>query len=198
MTETIETRRTEAEAKLGKLRSARGAATLDGKEFDVAELNALESELASLDAADGEQVRRERAEAQKEFATRRAEMRKELAGLEATRLGEIQDMNSAARTLAETIGKNFDTVRQMSEVAHAISSESAPIPLQAPAVALRLSARLSAVMGGITGHRHRLGHIAWEGSSLYREADDWRALEAALMERHLKPLIEKDTDNGKS
>jgi hypothetical protein len=197
MTQTLQTRRYEAETKLGKLRSARGAATLDGKKFDPAELEALESEIASLDAAEGEQARRERAATETKRQKRSSELRKELAALEATRLGEIQDANMAARTLAETIGKNFDTVRQMSEVAHAISNQSAPIPLQAPAVALRLSARLSAVMGGITGYRHRLGHIGWEGSSLYRAADDWRALEAALMERHLKPLIEKDIDNGK-
>ena len=196
MTDIAE-RRTEAEAKLGKLRSQRGAAVLDNKKFDPAELDALESEVASLDAAEGEQARRERAEAQAERQKRSSELRKELAALEATRLGEIQDMNSAARTLAENIGKHFDTVRQMSEVAHAISSESAPIPLQAPAVALRLSARLSAVMGAVSGYRHRLGHIEWLGSSMYRAADDWRALEAVLMERHLNPLLKKDTENDK-
>ena len=197
MNQTLEERRTEAEIKLNELRSQRGAATLDGKKFDVTELNVLESEIVSLDAAEGEATRRERAATESKRRKRLSELRKQLAALEATRLGEIQDMNSAARTLAENIGKHFDTVSQMSEVAHAISSQSAPIPLQAPAVALRLSARLSAVMSGITGYRHRLGHIEWLGSSLYREADDWRALEAALMERHLKPLIEKDTDNGK-
>jgi len=194
MTETLETRRVEAETKLTELRAQRGAATLDGKNFDVSEIDVLENEIASLDAADGEATRRERAATEAGRRKRSSELRKELAALEATRLGEIQDMNSAARTLAENIGKHFDTVRQMSEVAHAISSESAPIPLQAPAVALRLSARLSAVMGGITGYRHRLGHIGWEGSSLYRAADDWRALEAALMERHLNPLLKKETE----
>ena len=197
MTQTLQTRRTEAETKLSELRSARGAATLDNKEFDPAEIASLESEIASLDAAEGEATKRERAATQAGRRKRLSELRKELAALEATRLGEIQDMNSAARTLAENIGKNFDTTRQMSEVAHAISSETAPIPLQAPATALRLSARLSAVMGAVPGYRHRLGHIEWLGSSLYRAADDWRALEASLMERHLKPLIEKDTDNGK-
>ncbi len=196
MTDIAE-RRTEAETKLSELRTARGAATLDGKNFDPAEIASLESEIASLDAAEGEQARRERAATESKRRKRLSELRKELAALEATRLGEIQDANMAARTLAETISKHFDTVRQMSEVAHAISSESAPIPLQAPAVALRLSARLSAVMGGITGYRHRLGHIEWLGSSLYRAADDWRALEAALMERHLNPLLKKDTDNDK-
>ncbi len=57
-------RRIEAEAKLGKLRSARGAATLDNKAFDPAEIASLESELASLDAAEGEATRRERAATQ--------------------------------------------------------------------------------------------------------------------------------------
>jgi len=194
----ISERRVVAETKLTELRSARGAAVLDKKTFDPAEIASLESEIVSLDAAEGEATRRERAATQAGRRKRSGELRKELSALEATRLGEIQDMNSAARTLAETIGKHFDTTSRMADVAHLISSQSAPIPLQAPAVALRISARLSAVMGAVTGYRHRLGHIAWEGSSLYRAADDWRALEADLMERHLKPLIEKDTDNGKS
>ena len=64
MTETLETRRSEAETRLNELRSRRGAATLDGKKFDVSEIDVLENEIASLDAAEGEQARRERAATQ--------------------------------------------------------------------------------------------------------------------------------------
>ena len=191
MTDIAE-RHSEVEAKLNKLRAQRGAAVLDGEPFDNAELSDLEGEVASLAAAGDEQINRARAEERLEFEKRRSQLRKELAALEATRLGELQDMNTAARTLADTIGKHFDTVRQMAEVAHAISGKSAPTPLQAPAIALRLSARLSAVMSGITGYRHRLGHIEWLGSSMHRPSDNWRQEEEKILEGHLRPLIEEE------
>ena len=188
----IAERRSEAEAKLMELRAQRGAAVLDGEPFDNAALEKLSAEVDSLAAASDEKIKRERAEERLEFEKRRKQLRKELAALEATRLGELQDMNTAARTLADTIGNHFDTTRQMAEVAHAISGKSAPTPLQAPAIALRLSARLSAVMGGITGYHHRLGHIEWLGSSMHRPSDCWRLEEEKILEGHLRPLIEEE------
>ena len=196
MTETIETRRSEAEAKLGKLRSQRGVATLDGKKFDASEIDALEHEVDALGEAAGEQTRREREEAQQEFTQRRAEMRKELAKLEDVRLRAVQDANLSCRKLAESIGQIIDTTRQEAEVAHAITGGAAPIPLQQPDIISRIVGRLSAVMSSIPGHRNRLGNIVWRGASLYSHADDWRQCEATLLEPHLKQLL-KETENDK-
>ena len=181
-----------AETKLSELRSQRGAATLDGKEFDVTELNALEHEVDALGEAAGEQTRREREEAQQEFAKRRAEMRKELTKLEDVRLRAVQDANLSCRKLAESIGQIIDTTRQEAEVAHAITGGAAPIPLQQPDIISRIVGRLSAVMSSIPGHRNRLGNIEWRGASLYRPSDNWREEEAKLLEGHLRPLIQEE------
>ena len=198
MTQTLQTRRDTAETKLTELRSQRGAATLDGKKFDPPELNDLESELASLDAAEGEQARRERAAAQAERLKRLTELRKQLSALEATRLGAVQDANMAARDLARAIERVLTTNAEMAKVATEITGGKAPSILGAHGLVQRLAGRLAAVMQSIPGHPARFGSIEWSGASLFRPQDDWRALEQKVFEPHLKPLIEKESENGKS
>ena len=196
MTDIAE-RRSEAETKLGKLRSQRGAAVLDDKKFDPAELNALESELVSLDAAEGEQARRERAAAQAGRLKRLTELRKQLSTLEDVRLRAVQDANQAARDLARSFERVLTANAEMAKVATEITGGKAPSILGAHGLVSRLAGRLAAVMQSIPGYPARFGSIVWQGASLYRAADDWRALEQTAFEPHLKPLIEKDTDNDK-
>ena len=194
VTDLVE-RRTQAENLLLELKGLRGTAMLDGQPFDSSEIQSLEAELNAVSEAEAEKIRRERAAVWDKRMKRRAELRKELAALEATRLAEIQEMNSAARTLAETIGKNISTVAGMAEVAHALSGTSVPTPLNPHANASRLSGRLAAIMGAISGSRRRFGNIEWLGASLYSPADNWRLLEEELMELHLSPLLNKEKDN---
>jgi len=193
----IAERRSEVETKLSKLRAQRGAAVLDGEPFDSAELSDLEGEVASLAAAGDEQINRDRAEERLEFEKRRSQLRKELAALEATRLGAVQDANHAARDLARALERVLTSNAEMAKVATEITGGKAPSILGVHGLVQRLSGRLSAVMQSIPGYPARFGSIVWQGASLHSHADDWRALEQTALRPHLKPLIEKDTDNGK-
>ena len=198
MTETLETRCSEAETRLNELRARRGSAVLDGEKFDASEIDALEHEVDALGEAAGEQTRRERKEAQAKRLKQLTELRKQLSALEATRLGAVQDANHAARDLARAFDRVLTTNAEMAKVATKITGGKAPSILGAHGLVQRLSGRLSAVMQSIPGHPARFGSVLWQGASLFTHADDWRALEQTAFEPHLKPLIEKDTDNGKS
>jgi ribosomal protein L29 len=191
-------RRAEAETRLMELRAQRGVAMLDGNSFSDAEIDSLEHELAGLNEAEGEAVRRERAATASERQKRLAELRKQLTALEATRLGAVQDANTSARTLAESIESVLSVNAEMAKIAHEFTGGKVSVMMMESDLVSRLSGRLSAVMGSITGYRNRFGGIEWRGASLYRPVDDWRACEAALMEPHLEPLMEKETENGKS
>ena len=197
MSQTLETRRSEAEAKLTELRVRRGAATLDNKSFDPAGIAALENEIEALDEAGGEQARRSREEAERAYAKHLAGLRKSLKVMESRRLGAIQDANMAARTLAESIGQVLDTTRKMAKLAHEISGGPVPVQLRVPDIVTRLCGRLSAVMGTVSGYRNRFGSIEWKNASLYRSSDNWRDCEAKILEGHLRPLIEKEKGNDK-
>ncbi len=197
MTDIAE-RRTKAEAKLSELRTARGAAVLDKKNFDLAKIDALESEIASLDAAEGEQARRERAAISANRLKRRTELRKQLSALEDVRLRAVQDANQAARDLARSFERVLTTNAEMAKVATEITGGKAPSILGTHGLVQRLAGRLAAVMQSIPGYPARFGSIVWQGASLYRHVDDWRAAEQATFEPHLNPLIEKESENGKN
>jgi len=191
MTDTnLATRRIDAEVELQALRRKRGAAHLDKQKFEHHKITKIENEIADIDAAADEQVRRNRDEVQIEFTKRRSLLRKELKKLESERLGYMQDANIACRTLAENIHLILESNRRMSEISCALSGKLSPTPLQAPDLVVRLAGRISSVMSSIPGHLNRLGSLEWSAKSLYRHSDDWRECERALLEPHLKQLLQ--------
>lgn len=196
MTQTIETRRSEAEAKLTKLRAQRGKAVLAGKTVDGAEIDALENELASLHEAVGERAKQKRAEAQLEYTKRIAEKRHKLAAQEKKRLEAVADAEVATRTLVESIGRVLRISDDMGKLAHDISGGPVPTPLQHTDVATRLGGRLAGVMSTLPGHQYRLGSVEWRGGSFYPLNQNWREAEEKLLTGHLSPLLKEKKDNG--
>ena len=198
MTQTLEVRRSTAEAKLGKLRSQRGKAVLAGKTVDGAEIDALENELTSLNEAVGERAKAKRAEAQLEYTKRLAEKRHKLAAKEKKRLEAIADAEVATRTLVEAIGRVLRVSEDMGKLAHDISGGPVPTPLQHTDVATRFGGRLASIMGTLPGHQYRLGSVEWRGGSFYTLNQNWREAEEKLLTGHLSPLLKEQKDNGKN
>lgn len=194
----IAERRTEAAAKLDMLRRERGAAVLDGIEFDASAITAAESEIDALDAAEAEETRRIRESAAMARREQRAAQREKLAVVADQRLDAIRQAEAACKVLADALGA---VVARSSDAAALIRSLGFIVPstLSEADVTLRASIRIAAAMRALTGYRRKFGAITFpeaagpllsDGSFLF---DPWTEAEikktGAAIERALNEEI---------
>ena len=186
----IAERRHEALTKLDELKRQRGTAVMADKEFDQSEIAALEVELDALNDAEAAAVNKERETLHLKRNEERDKLRGALKALEAERLGIVQDMNVATRTVAEKVEQLLSTTQQMATAVHALTNEPPPVALMQQNTASRFGSRIGAIMAEIKGYRNRLGAIEWRGTSLFKAADDWRQMEQKLLHESLTQIIE--------
>lgn len=188
MTATLAERREIALDRLASLRRQRGAAILDGKTFDDAEIIAAEQEIDALARAEIEAVRRERDEEAARLATIAATLTDELVEKEAQRLSAISQAEKGARALVAGLADVLKIADEMRGLAGRLG-KPVPAKLDGPALASRLSQRLVAILSTLPSHRYRFGAVEWR--SCWRKAeDDWATHERAELSEDIGQLRE--------
>lgn len=184
----IAARRQEAETRLTELRQMQGIALLDDTEFDHSPLHAVENELAALDAAEGEAVRRQREQAAAAEQERLANLRQTLAIVEEHRLEAVDRAENAARDLCDALKEVRARSADGTRLLRALGVRPAVL-LDVFETEFRMSLRLASAIKPLVGLGRRFGQITFpEGRSPYDKP--WRAEEQALatpdMSRALK------------
>ncbi|MER9936143.1 hypothetical protein [Mesorhizobium sp. M0088] len=168
-------RRATTETRIADLQQARGTALLDGKSFDPRELTALETELAAIDAAEGEVMRRQRVAASEAERERMANLRVTLTVVEENRLAAVDRAEKAARDLVENLKEVRARAADVARLLRALGSGSLPLE----ETENRMSWRLTAALKPLTGFGRRYGQIVTpEARSPFN--DPWRAAEQAV------------------
>lgn len=184
----ISTRRTEAETRLAELRQMQGIALLDDQEFDHSPLDEVEKELAALDAAEGEAVRRQREEAARAEQERLANLRKTLAIVEENRLDAVDRAEKAARDLTDALKEVRARSADGTQLLRALGVHPA-VQLDTYESEFRLSLRLAAAIKPLVGLGRRFGQITFpEARSPYDKP--WRAEEEALATPDISRALE--------
>src|SRR5262245_2030700 len=116
----IESRET-IESKLTHARAQRGAALADGKKYDSAIIQALETQLASLDDVAQERERRQREASQALYDKNIAAQRAKLEALVNDDLLDTQAAQEATMTLAACFSRKLERITTMSKLAYDIS-----------------------------------------------------------------------------
>jgi hypothetical protein len=187
------------ESRLSALRQQRGSAALDGRRFDSTPIRAIADELAELEDVESEKARRSRLDADRVRAVSATRLRTELAAAKEEYTAAWTDADGAVRDLVDAVRRIIDGAATMTRLAHELTGEAAPIPVNPSAVVSRLGGRLGAVLATIPGHRSRLGGLNWSGTSLYDSSKDFAGAEAALVNKHIHPILENHANgNGHS
>ncbi|TIO26937.1 hypothetical protein [Mesorhizobium sp.] len=174
----ISTRRIEAETRLAELRQMQGIALLDDTEFDHSPLNAVENELAALDAAEGEAVRRQREQAAAAEQERLANLRQTLAIVEEHRLEAVDRAEKAARDLTDALKEVRARSADATRLLRALGVHPA-VQLDTYESEFRMSLRFATALKPLVGLRRRYGQIAFpEARTPFDQP--WRAAEAAI------------------
>ena len=178
-------------AQLEELHRDEGAAVLDGGSYDRRPIDKLRAELESIDAAEGEAVRREHASRASAAATLRAEQAGKLIAFEQQRLDALDVAEKSARDLCSAL-------EEARFCAGAIQRLAAWLEIRRPVPVLdhdnRISRRLSAALKPLTGVGQKYGHLTFR-EALPQERGPWREGEADLMREYL-PQKTEDTTNG--
>jgi len=183
--------RVELEGQLENLRRDRGAATLAGKKFNHSAITAIETDLAALEDAEAERVRRDRGTAEAERQKRLSVLQLELAAEMEAYLANIKSAENHLRGYAADTDKALLRISEMGRLSFLISGKDTPIPIDPFEAERRFGCRHSAVMGTIHGREHRLGSLEWAPGH-YKHDDNWYEREKDLLDRHVKPLTEKE------
>lgn len=187
--EPVEDRAAAARGRVEALRSERAKAALAGRRFDHAILRDAEDDLAALQDAAGEEVRRHRAAAAAAEADRVVRLKGEISTLEDQRRAAIEEAEALARAMVDAL------VRAESSRA-AIVPRLASIDVRCPrhlAQAdhdLRLSRGLCAVLTPLARGSGWGTIDFW--SSPVRPADAWLALDQRAAEDVKTFLVEND------
>jgi hypothetical protein len=184
------------ETRLSDLRRQRGAAALDGRKFDAGAIAAAEAELEALDDAAAERVRRARLDADRVRAEQATKLRTELVAAREDYLNGYSDAEESIRNFVEAVQRIEDAAIRIRKSSHGLTGDSVPLPFSPSSVESRLGTRAGSVCGTISGHRSRLGGLEWRGTSLYRPDQNWREAEAALVAKHINPLLLSEKSNG--
>ncbi|HEY7084259.1 MAG TPA: hypothetical protein VH519_05530 [Hyphomicrobiaceae bacterium] len=197
-TESLETKRSRAEAKLAALRMAPPAAELIRQADDAArkykaEADALQAEVDQVDREMGvrEMDRRAASARQKEEAW--LADRAALLAEEDLRLADIDAMEAAWRTFVARANSVTARMAREAELARRLStSGKVPSAVNIHEFRTRTSGRVACLGQTIDGCRARFGGIAWVGAALYKPNESWRAAEEARFARDLiEPLLER-------
>lgn len=156
---TLADRREAAAARLAELEREQGVALLDDKPFDASALNQCRDDLAALERAEDETVRRARADASRTAAEAQTVARKALAGSLDDYLAAVGRVEQSARSLADDlklIEGLSDTLRTNTRAA----GVRVPVSLERSSMQHSHSAFLATLLSGIGG-RSYYGAIRW-------------------------------------
>jgi len=155
----IAERRRDLENTVSTLRQTRGTAVVDGVPTTIPHdaIIAAEAELAALDDAESELVRRQRAAAKDEAGYRRAELLTQMRAAERKRVEAVHRAEQYARAMRAELLTAFEAADEI-RVCFGHMQRPAPLQLARPAMASRLAYRLSGQLRGIV-HPARFGGI---------------------------------------
>jgi hypothetical protein len=184
---TLAKRRTEREAELAVLERAQAVAVLDGDAFDASRLIECRLELAALDGAEAEAVRRERAAESAEKAQERAEARKGLSDSLEAYLAAVERAEASAKAMVADLVLVETLADAMRGQCRVVGGAMLPIPLEQNDTRLKLSAMLVTQLAPL-GVRNRIGCMEW---SSVAPMPDWPATARKYVGGALKPFIEE-------
>jgi chromosome segregation ATPase len=194
----LETQRAALDAKLTKLRMSPVAADLVRKADAAvnsyrAEADALEAQIAEIDAQLGVRENDRRAAAAQQRETQWLAQRQALLDEEETRLVAIADAEAACRALVDAITRTLASHARLAKIAQALETgHKVPTALNVNDLVSRIAGRISSLMAQIPGHRSRLGALEWTGGSLFQADRSWRQDEERRMAAALiQPLLTK-------
>lgn len=199
----LSARRADLEEKLASIRDNPEAVELVNQASDaVAAINNqaadLERQIAEIDSTLGARAKKQRDKEATEQAKHLEEQRKQLAADIAERQEGWAEAEKGARMLANGLTRALAANRRAAAGVHLLSGKRfTASAFSEPDVVSRAGGRLSSVMAIIPRYRTRLGAIEWRGGSLYRADQSWADAEAQIIQPYIKPLIGKETTNGK-
>jgi cytochrome c556 len=170
---------------IGGLMRARGAAVLDGKPFDADRLYEARSELAALDAAEEEAVRRSRAAQDAQRAAERAEARAALGKDLDRYLKAVERAESACRAMIAEL-KQADELAGAMRVHVRTIGGGLPICLEPSEVLSRHTAMLATSLAPVVG-------LAWNAGikiEAHLPIEDWTAHARNVVTSATQPIIE--------
>jgi hypothetical protein len=162
----LEVRKTAAEKRLTDLRAQRGAAIVDGQEFDRHdEITAAERDLAGINEAIDEAVRRARSATVKADVTGYHRLQHEYRRAENTRLSAVDQTEAACKVFAGKVKEAFDAAAAGAaaqvELMHRIDPRASAIAepdVSRQHFAVRLAAYIKATLRETLGE-HWLGTL---------------------------------------
>jgi hypothetical protein len=184
---TILDRRTELEEELDRLGREQGAAWLDGKEFDAAQIDAAQASLDALDRAEAESTRREREVAHAAAIKDRAEARQEARRVAATQAAALVRIEESAKALAADIAVVGRSARTLAGLYRRVGLRR-PVSVDQAGVFVPISRLLAGELSGLDS-RCGLGDLSLPDVP----KPDWRAF-AATLENHLDPLVKGESE----
>jgi multidrug efflux pump subunit AcrA (membrane-fusion protein) len=187
--------RDELIARKTSLQKLRGIAALQGEEFDSTEINAIETQLATLADAEVAAVEARRAEVVKQQQAEKLERQTKLCGLVADHLQDMQEAQEAARALAAAFARILERMQPMARTHREITNTSPPTCLNELEIARLLGVRLAAVLRGSLPLRHRqhLGLMTLN-PGVCKADDDWHEIDKATFQKRLAVALEADID----
>ncbi|MER9174604.1 hypothetical protein NKH72_13525 [Mesorhizobium sp. M0955] len=178
MSETLDDRRRDVEARIETMRTAQGAALLDAKDFDNTDLDRLANELHAISAAEGEEMRRQREKAAVAELERLSNLRKTLMVVEGNRLEAVDRAEKAARDLCDALKEVRARSADATRLLRALGVRPAVL-LDVYELEFRMSLRFAAAIKPLVGLGRRFGQITFpEARSPYDKP--WRAEEQAI------------------
>jgi hypothetical protein len=180
----------EAEAQIAALRAQRGAAALDGGDFDAAAYAAAEAQVEALRDAEGILVAREREGAAKARGARRTALKGIIEAEEKHRIESLVAAEEHARGLVAAIGSATEANAKISAAYHELTGRGS-IAYQPLNFENRLSTYLSAVMRSLKdGPRGgRFGFITWPWPAMRQARDVWSIEEAKVVKCDLDQAL---------
>jgi len=151
----------------------------------------LERAVGVTDPAERELVEKQREAAEAERLKRLSVLRLDLAKAMAAYLNQIKSAEGHLRAYSVDVDKALLQISEMGRLSRLISGKDTPLPIDSFEAERRFGCRHSAVMGTIHGHEYRLGSLEWAPGHYYAE-DSWYEREKDLLDRHVKPLTEKE------
>jgi hypothetical protein len=187
-------RRTEIAGRIEGLRRDIGAALLDKGAVPPdlrSQLGEASTDLAAVEAAEAELVRRQREQAQTEEIERRATLRNQIETAEAARLEAVGKAETAARDLAEAL-RNLLAIS--AEQMRDCTSYCGRPPLSANEAERRIAGLLSLVLGTVTGRQqgYVFGDISLRPTPYVTADQSWSDIEARHGAQEMESVFGKE------